>query len=147
MLSIMLAFGVVSRLGFGWLSDHIGGLKTVAIGVFLQGVGLVFFLLFDTLVSLYVISALFGLFQGDIVPAYALAVREYLPQRVAGERVGMVMMASLLGMALGGWIPGYLFDLTGSYDFAFINGLIWNTLPLLIIGWLIIRMRKMPFSR
>ena len=147
MLSIMLAFGVVSRLGFGWLSDHIGGLKTVAIGVFLQGVGLVFFLLFDTLVSLYVISALFGLFQGGIVPAYALAVREYLPQRVAGERVGMVMMASLLGMALGGWIPGYLFDLTGSYDFAFINGLIWNTLPLLIIGWLIIRIGKMPFSR
>ena len=139
MLSVMLAFGVVSRLGFGWLSDHIGGLKTVFIGVFLQGIGLALFLIFDTLVSLYVISALFGLFQGGIVPAYALAVREYLPQRVAGERVGMVMMASLLGMALGGWIPGYLFDLTGSYDIAFVNGLIWNALPLLFIGWLIIR--------
>jgi MFS family permease len=147
MLSVMLAFGVVSRLGFGWLSDHIGGLKTVFIGVFLQGIGLALFLIFDTLVSLYVISALFGLFQGGIVPAYALAVREYLPQRVAGERVGMVMMASLLGMALGGWIPGYLFDLTGSYDIAFINGLIWNALPLLFIGWLIIRIGKVSPSR
>ena len=147
MLSVMLAFGVVSRLGFGWLSDHIGGLKTVFIGVFLQGIGLALFLIFDTLVSLYVISALFGLFQGGIVPAYALAVREYLPQRVAGERVGMVMMASLLGMALGGWIPGYLFDLTGSYDIAFVNGLIWNALPLLFIGWLIIRIGKVSPSR
>ena len=147
MLSVMLAFGVVSRLGFGWLSDHIGGLKTVLIGVFLQGIGLALFLIFDTLVSLYVISALFGLFQGGIVPAYALAVREYLPQRVAGERVGMVMMASLLGMALGGWIPGYLFDLTGSYDIAFVNGLIWNALPLLFIGWLIIRIGKVSPSR
>lgn len=147
MLSVMLAFGVVSRLGFGWLSDHIGGLKTVFIGVFLQGIGLALFLIFDTLVSLYVISALFGLFQGGIVPAYALAVREYLPQRVAGERVGLVMMASLLGMALGGWIPGYLFDLTGSYDIAFVNGLIWNALPLLFIGWLIIRIGKVSPSR
>lgn len=147
MLSVMLAFGVVSRLSFGWLSDHIGGLKTVFIGVFLQGIGLALFLIFDTLVSLYVISALFGLFQGGIVPAYALAVREYLPQRVAGERVGLVMMASLLGMALGGWIPGYLFDLTGSYDIAFVNGLIWNALPLLFIGWLIIRIGKVSPSR
>ena len=147
MLSVMLAFGVVSRLGFGWLSDHIGGLKTVFIGVLLQGIGLALFLIFDTLVSLYIISALFGLFQGGIVPAYALAVREYLPQRVAGERVGMVMMASLLGMALGGWIPGYLFDLTGSYDIAFVNGLIWNALPLLFIGWLIIRIGKVSPSR
>ena len=147
MLSVMLAFGVASRLGFGWLSDHIGGLKTAVIGVFLQGIGLTLFLLFDTLVSLYVISALFGLFQGGIVPAYALAVREHFPQRVAGERVGMVMMASLLGMAIGGWMPGYLFDLTGSYDFAFMNGLVWNTLPLFIVGWLIIRIRKMSLSR
>jgi len=144
MLSVMLAFGVVSRLGFGWLSDHIGGLKTAIIGVFLQGIGLALFLFFDTLVSLYLISAIFGLFQGGIVPAYAMAVREYFPQRVVGERVGMVMMASVLGMAVGGWAPGYLFDLTGGYDAAFVNGLLWNTLPLIIVGWIIIRIRQMP---
>jgi MFS family permease len=146
MLSVMLAFGVVSRLGFGWLSDHIGGLKTVVIGVFLQGIGLALFLFFDTLASLYFISAIFGLFQGGIVPAYALAVREYFPQKVAGERVGMVMMASLLGMAVGGWMPGYIFDRTGGYDVAFLNGLLWNTVPLIILGWIILRIRRMPSS-
>ena len=119
----------------------------MVIGVFLQSVGLTLFLFFDTLVSLYVISALFGLFQGGIVPAYALAVREHFPQRVVGERVGMVMMASLLGMAIGGWMPGYLFDLTGGYDFAFLNGLVWNALPLLLIGWLITRIGKVSLSR
>ena len=146
MLSVMLAFGVVSRLGFGWLSDHIGGLKTVVIGVFLQGIGLALFLFFDTLASLYFISAIFGLFQGGIVPAYALAVREYFPQKVAGERVGMVMMASLLGMAVGGWMPGYIFDRTGGYDVAFLNGLLWNTAPLIILVWIILRIRRMPSS-
>ena len=144
MLSVMLGFGVVSRLGFGWLSDHIGGLKTVVIGVFLQGIGLALFLFFDTLASLYAISAIFGLFQGGIVPAYALAVREYFPQKVAGERVGMVMMASLLGMAAGGWVPGYIFDRTGGYDAAFLNGLLWNAVPLIIVGWIIFRVRRMP---
>ena len=144
MLSVMLGFGVVSRLGFGWLSDHIGGLKTVVIGVFLQGIGLALFLFFDTLASLYAISAIFGLFQGGIVPAYALAVREYFPQKVAGERVGMVMMASLLGMAAGGWVPGYIFDRTGGYDVAFLNGLLWNAVPLIIVGWIIFRVRRMP---
>jgi MFS family permease len=138
----MLGFGVVSRLGFGWLSDHIGGLKTVIIGVFLQGVGLALFLFFDTLVSLFVISAIFGLFQGGIVPAYALVVREYLPQKVVGEKVGMVMLASLGGMAAGGWVPGYLFDLTGGYDAAFVNGLVWNALPLVAIPWLLIRFQR-----
>ena len=144
MLSVMLGFGVVSRLGFGWLSDHIGGLKTVVIGVFLQGIGLALFLFFDTLASLYAISAIFGLFQGGIVPAYALAVREYFPQKVAGERVGMVMMASLLGMAAGGWVPGYIFDRTGGYDVAFLNGLLWNAVPLIIVCWIIFRVRRMP---
>ena len=142
MLSVMLGFGVVSRLGFGWLSDHIGGLKTVIIGVFLQGVGLALFLFFDTLVSLFVISAIFGLFQGGIVPAYALVVREHLPQKVVGEKVGMVMLASLGGMAAGGWVPGYLFDLTGGYDAAFVNGLVWNALPLVAIPWLLIRFQR-----
>jgi MFS family permease len=128
MLSLMLGFGVVSRLASGWICDHIGGLRTLLLGSGLQGVALALFLPFDGLVSLYVISALFGLFQGGIVPSYAIIVREYFTPREAGARLGTVLMATLLGMALGGWMSGAIFDLTGSYKAAFVNGTAWNLL-------------------
>jgi len=137
MLSIMLAFGIVSRLVSGWICDRIGGLRTLLLGSVLQGIALFLFLPFNGLVSLYVVSAMFGLFQGGIVPAYAIIVREYFPPREAGVRTGIVLMATLFGMALGGWVSGLIFDLTGSYHAAFINGIGWNLLNLTIALWLL----------
>jgi len=139
MLSLMLGFGIVSRLVSGWISDHIGGLRTLLLGSALQGIALLLFLPFDGLLSLYVVSAMFGLFQGGIVPAYALIVREYFNPREAGARVGIVLMATLVGMALGGWMSGAIFDLTGSYRAAFINGIAFNLLNLSIALWLLRR--------
>jgi len=146
MLSIMLAFGVVSRLVSGWICDRIGGLRTLLLGSFLQGVALLLFLPFDGLVSLYVVAAMFGLFQGGIVPSYAIIVREYFPPREAGVRTGIVLMATLFGMALGGWVSGAIFDMTGSYRAAFVNGIAWNLLNLTIASWLLRRAytSKMP---
>jgi MFS family permease len=137
MLSLMLGFGIVSRLASGWIVDHIGGLRTLLLGSGLQMLALALFLGFDGLVSLYVISALFGLFQGGIVPSYAIIVREYFPAREAGARVSAVFMATLFGMALGGWMSGAIFDLTGSYDAAFVNGLLWNLVNVAIAAWLL----------
>ncbi|MEK6246146.1 MAG: MFS transporter [Pseudomonadota bacterium] len=139
MLSVMLGFGIVSRLASGWICDRIGGLRTLLLGSGLQGVALLLFLPFDSLASLYIVSAMFGLFQGGIVPSYAIIVREYFPQREAGARVGMVLMGTLLGMALGGWMTGVIFDLTGSYRAAFLNGIGWNLLNLTIAFWLLRR--------
>jgi predicted MFS family arabinose efflux permease len=139
MLSLMLGFGIVSRLVSGWISDHIGGLRTLILGSVLQGVALLLFLPFDGLTSLYVVSAMFGLFQGGIVPAYALIVREYFDPREAGTRVSIVLTATLVGMALGGWISGVAFDLTGSYRAAFVNGIAFNLFNLTITTWLLRR--------
>ena len=141
MLSLMLFSGIVSRLVSGWICDHIGGIRTLLLGSALQGVALLMFLPVDGLVPLYVVSALFGLFQGGIVPSYAIIVREHFPPREAGARTGAVIMATLLGMALGGWMSGWVFDLTGSYRAAFINGIGWNLLNLTIAGWLFWRTR------
>jgi MFS family permease len=141
MLSLMLGFGIVSRLLSGWICDRIGGLRTLLLGSALQGVALFMFLPFDGLVSLYVVSAMFGLFQGGIVPSYAIIVREYFPPREAGVRTGIALMATLFGMAFGGWISGVIFDLTGSYRAAFINGIAWNLLNLSIASWLLLRAR------
>jgi MFS family permease len=137
MLSMMLGFGIVSRLASGWICDRIGGLRTLLLGSGLQGVALLMFLPFDGLYSLYIVSALFGLFQGGIVPSYAIIVREYFPAREAGARVGAVLMCTLFGMALGGWMTGAIFDLTGSYRTAFLNGIGWNLLNLTIAFFLL----------
>jgi MFS family permease len=141
MLSLMLGFGIVSRLVSGVIADRIGGVRTLLLGSTLQGVALFMFLGSEGLVSLYVVSALFGLFQGGIVPSYALIVREYFSPREAGARIGTVIMATLFGMALGGWMSGAIFDLTGSYDAAFMNGIAWNLLNLSIAFWLLMRSR------
>jgi MFS family permease len=141
MLSLMLACGVVSRLVSGVICDRIGGLRTLLLGSVLQGLALLLFLPFDSLASLYVISALFGLFQGGIVPSYAIIVREYFPPAEAGARVGTVLMFTLLGMALGGWLSGKVFDLTGSYQAAFVNGIGWNLVNLAVVLFLLHRVR------
>ncbi len=142
MLSLMLACGIVSRLVSGLVCDRIGGLRTLLLGSALQGMALLLFIPFDGLVSLYVVSAMFGLFQGGIVPSYAIIVREHFKPQEAGARVGAVIMATLVGMALGGWMSGWVFDLTGSYRAAFINGIAWNLLNLSIASWLVIRARR-----
>jgi MFS family permease len=141
MLALMLGLGVVSRLLSGWISDRIGGLRTLLLGSILQGVALLLFLPFDGLVSLYVVAGLFGLFQGGIVPSYALIVREHFSPSQAGARVGMVLMATLFGMALGGWMSGAVFDLTGSYRAAFVNGIAWNLLNVAIVLFLLYRVK------
>jgi MFS family permease len=132
MLSLMLGLGIVSRLASGWICDRIGGRRTLVLGSSLQALALVLFLPFDGLGSLYVISALFGLVQGGIVPSYAVIIRECFPPGEAGVRVGTVLMATVFGMALGGWMSGAIFDLTGSYQAAFLNGIVWNVLNLAI---------------
>ncbi len=142
MLSLMLACGIVSRLVSGAICDRIGGVRTLLLGSFLQGVALLLFIPFDGLVSLYVVSAMFGLFQGGIVPSYAIIVREHFPPAEAGARVGTVISCTLFGMALGGWMSGKVFDLTGSYHAAFINGAAWNALNLSVALFLLWRVRR-----
>jgi MFS family permease len=144
MLSMMLGFGIVSRVGSGFLADRIGGVRTLLLGSLLQGVALFLYLMFDGLFSLYVISALFGLFQGGIVPMYAIIIREYFSPKEAGTRVGLTIMATVVGMAGGGWLSGAIFDYTGSYQAAFLNGLAWNLVNVTIMTWLLLRSRRGP---
>jgi MFS family permease len=141
MLSLMLACGIVSRLVSGAICDRIGGIRTLLLGSALQGIALMMFLPFDGLVPLYLVSAMFGLFQGGIVPSYAIIVREHFPAKEAGARTGTIIMATLVGMALGGWLSGKIFDVTGSYHAAFINGIAWNALNFGIVLWLYKRIK------
>lgn len=139
MLSLMLGFGVVSRLLSGYFSDKIGGVGTLIIGSVLQCFALMLYIPFDGLASLYMVSALFGMAQGGIVPSYALIVRDNFPAREAGFRISLVLTSTVLGMALGGWLSGEIFDATGSYTWAFAHGIAWNLLNMAIAFWLLFR--------
>jgi len=150
MLSLMLATGVISRLASGYIADRIGGVRTLLLGSFLQTAALLLYIPFDGLTSLYIVSAIFGLSQGGIVPSYAVVVREYFPAREAGVRVSVVVMATILGMALGGWISGVIFDVTGSYEAAFVHGVAWNILNMsliLLIMWRVKRPDAAPIPQ
>ncbi|MEM8775361.1 MAG: MFS transporter [Pseudomonadota bacterium] len=141
MLSLMLFGGVISRILSGIIADWLGGVRTVLIGSVLQGLALCLYLPADGLVSLYVVSLIFGLAQGGIVPSYAVVVREYMPSHEAGRRVGFVLMLTIVGMALGGWMSGWIYDLTGDYTLAFVNGIGWNFLNVSIMVMLLLRTR------
>ncbi len=142
MLSLMLLGGVVSRVISGLVADRLGGVMTLLIGSVLQCIALFLYLPYDGMVSLYVVSTIFGLAQGGIVPSYALVVREYMPAKEAGARVGFVMMMTIMGMALGGWMSGWIYDVTGSYQWAFLNGIAWNGLNIAIMVMLLMRARR-----
>jgi MFS family permease len=139
MLAIMLGCGVISRLAFGVIMDRIGGLHALLLASSLQCIALFFFLPVRGLVPLYLVSAMFGLFQGGLVPCYALIIREYFKPSEAGGRIGLVIMATLTGMALGGWLSGAIYDWTRSYSVAFINGIAWNFVNIGIVVFLIWR--------
>ena len=147
MLSLMLGFGALSRFASGWILDRIGGLRTLLLGSVLQAAALAFYLPFDGLASLYVISAVFGLVQGGIVPSYPFIVREMFPAKEAGFRISLALSATLAGMALGGWMSGVIFDLTGSYQAALVNGIAWNFLNMAIAFWLLQRWQNRRRSR
>ncbi|MEP2704551.1 MAG: MFS transporter [Roseibium sp.] len=144
MIAIMTGAGIISRLVSGYLADKIGGVKTLLIGSVLQCASLFLFIPFDGLVSLYLVSLIFGLSQGGIVPSYAVIVREYLPAHEAGQRVGLVIMSSVFGMALGGWVSGWIYDLTGSYEAAFLNGIAWNFVNIAIMVFILFSGRRKP---
>ncbi|MBO6893614.1 MAG: MFS transporter [Roseibium sp.] len=144
MIALMTGAGIISRLASGFIADKIGGVKTLLIGSVLQCAALFLYIPFNGLASLYLVSLIFGLSQGGIVPMYAVIVREYLPAREAGQRVGLVVMSTILGMALGGWLSGLIYDLTGSYEAAFLNGIAWNFLNMGIMVFILFSGRMRP---
>ena len=144
MLALMLGFGVVSRLVSGWLSDRIGGLKALVVGSALQGLVIFGFLFADGLTALYVLAIAFGLSQGGIVPSYTIIIRSLFPAGEAGWRIGMTMMFTVSGMALGGWIAGALHDLTGDYTASILAAVGFNVVNLAIAWLLIARDRWQP---
>ncbi len=139
MLSVLLGVAFFSRQMWGWISDRIGGLMTVLIGSAWQFLAVVAFALTQDEIGLFTVSALFGLGFAGIIPAYALIARELFPARDASWRIPVLLFCSGFGMASGGWFAGLLYDHFGYYAPAFVAGLAFNAINLLMIGTLVAR--------
>lgn len=147
LLSMILLGGIVSRIVSGAIIDKVGGVRILLLGSVLQMLALCLYIPFDGLASLYVVSLIFGLAQGGILPSYPLIIREYLPARSAGAVIGFVSTATQFGMAFGGWLSGWIYDQTGSYFVAFVNGIGWNLVNITLIGLLLLRMMIPPIRQ
>ncbi len=141
-LSFMLFAAVTSRVLFGFLSDKIGPIQTLILGSTLQAISLSMFLPFNSQLSLYIVSICFGLSQGGIVPIYAVIISKFLPENEVAERVGLLIFATIVGMSLGGWLSGEIYDYTNSYQMAFLNGIFWNIINLSIIIYLFFKYQQ-----
>ena len=132
----MLFAAVTSRILFGFLSDKIGPIQTLILGSSLQAISLSMFLPFNSQLSLYIVAVFFGLSQGGIVPIYTVIISKFLPTNEVAERVGLLIFATIIGMSLGGWLSGEIFDYTNSYKLAFLNGIFWNIINVSIMIYL-----------
>ncbi len=139
-LSLMLACAALSSLfGVGFLGMRFGGLRALFVFSSAQAMFLAVLAFIDNLTSLYVVEALFGLGYGGILPCYPIIVREHLPAPEVGRRTGIVILCAGGGMALGAWLGGAIFDVTGSYQRAFLIGAGFTLANLAVVASLILR--------
>jgi MFS family permease len=145
MMSVMLGVAFVTRQFWGWLGDRIGGLPTVLVGSSIQAASIVGFLGTQDEAGLFAVSAAFGLGFSGLVPAYVLSIRDLFPNREAGWRVPILLLAGQSGMAAGSWLAGALYDWSGTYAAAFVTGAVFNLANLVLLGVLLgRRSRRLP---
>jgi MFS family permease len=142
MLSVLLGTAMISRQFWGWLSDRVGGIRTILAASACQAAALVGFALTQDEAGLFAVSATFGLGVSGIIPAYVVALRQLFPANEAAWRVPTWFFCNICGMALGGWLAGYMYDELGSYAPAFAVGILCNIANLVIIAWLAARERE-----
>lgn len=140
-LSLIMIGGFVGRVGAGKVSDHIGGLRTLLLAAGTQTVMVFWFSQFDGMAGLYVLALVFGVGYGGVMPSYAIIIREYIPANLSGRALGIVYFLGNVGMGLGGYFGGLLFDLSGAYTLTFALGVPVGVINLMIIAtlWRFIR--------
>ena len=138
---MLLGAGFVSRQAWGWVSDRIGGLRTALFSSLMQGVAMTGFLFAQDQLGMFTVSLAFGIGFSALIPAYVLAVRELFPVSEAHWRVPVLLFMTGSGMATGGWLAGYLYDMHGYYGPAFAVGVAFNVANLLFLAMLVLRQR------
>jgi MFS family permease len=141
MLSVLLGSAILSRQLWGLLADRIGALATILAGSVCQALAIAGLVMAQDEMGLFAVSAAFGLGYSGIIPAYVLAVREMFRAEEASWRVPVWFFINVWGMALGGWLAGYIYDVTLSYRLAFLTGLAFNVANIVLLAFMVVRQR------
>jgi MFS family permease len=107
--------GLGGRVVFGLMGDRYGAKRVLIGGLFIQALAAGSFMFAHRLGEFYAVAAVFGFAYGGVMPLYAVLARDYFGQAIMGTVLGAAAMVSSLGMAIGPWIGGWLFDTFGSY--------------------------------
>jgi predicted MFS family arabinose efflux permease len=113
--------GLGGRLALGALADRLGAKPVLVGGLFVQALSVAAYLAVGQLGEFYALSILFGIAYGGVMPLYAILVRDYFGEKIMGTMFGAVTMVASLGMALGPWAGGAVFDATHSYAWLYIG--------------------------
>lgn len=132
-LGVMMVASIIGRVGIGKVADMIGGFRALLLAQGAQTVMIFWFTQMHTPAGLYVIAVLFGLGYGGVIPAYAIILREVMPDHIQGRSLGIVFLFGFIGMGLGGYLGGVLYDLTGSYTLAYLTGTLTGIAQLIVI--------------
>ena len=120
------------RLASGMLGDRFGGKPTLVVGLAVQAAAIAAYLVVRDLGAFYALAVLFGLAYGGVMPLYALVTREYFGEKAMGTAFGGVFMISCLGMGLGAYAGGWLYDVLGSYAWLFVGSLAIGSMAVLV---------------
>ncbi len=142
MISVLLGTAFLSRQAWGVISDKIGGLNTVLTGSVAQIVTMTGFLLTQSELGLFAVSAAFGIGFSGLIPAYMLAARDLFPPAEASWRIPALYLCTGFGMATGGWLAGYIYDQAGFYGPAFATGIAFNAANFVVVALLVARQLK-----
>ena len=145
-LSVLFAAAFVSRICFGMLADRIGPTRTLLIGSASMAVMLLAFAFTTSYPGLFAAALLFGLGFSGIMPCYPLLIRLLFPANEAGGRIAGQYLFSAAGMALGGWLGGVIFDMTGSYSPAFLVAFAFNVMNFVVIGIVYARQTRLGLN-
>ncbi len=120
-LSVSGLSSIGGRVGAGVLADRIGAKPTLVGGLALQAAVILLYLFARDAATFYLLALAFGTFYGGVMPLYALVTREYFGERVMGAAYGGVFLVSTLGMGLGSFAGGVIYDHLGGYAWLFLT--------------------------
>ncbi|MFQ5520613.1 MAG: MFS transporter, partial [Candidatus Methylomirabilia bacterium] len=109
------------RIGFGLLADRLGVKQILVMGLFAQALLILSYAQANDAATFYALAVPFGVAYGGVMPLYAVLTREYFGEKVMGTAYGAVFLISSVGMGIGSFAGGWIYDQLGSYTWLFLT--------------------------